>query len=91
MIYNEETKSIKCYVKLCNDNSKYELLLNISLLLLPAAISVTVTQVTGGDRHSFHLGNLKPGNGYYFRVRGINALGIGEASRSSGMLSLNFT
>jgi len=45
---------------------------------------VTVTTVAGTDRHSFYLNNLKPGNGYYFRVRGINGLGIGLASESSG-------
>ena len=43
-----------------------------------------MTTVAGTDRHSFYLNNLKPGNGYYFRVRGINGLGIGLASESSG-------
>jgi len=38
----------------------------------------------GGDnRHAVQIHDLKPGNGYYFRVRGSNSFGVGHASMSS--------
>lgn len=58
-----------------------------NLTWVPVAINipVTLTQILGSDKHAFRLEELKPGNGYHFRVRGINSLGVGKASSSSIM------
>ncbi|XP_045209360.2 contactin-like [Mercenaria mercenaria] len=48
-------------------------------------IPYTVSQITGTQKHTVNVEDLKSGNGYFFRVRAVNALGVGEASRSSAV------
>ncbi|XP_052806194.1 contactin-like isoform X2 [Mya arenaria] len=59
---------------------------NHTWVVIAAGIPAAGTIWEGGDRrHLYHVTNLKPGNGYYFRVRGANGLGVGQPSLSSTM------
>ncbi|KAL4229020.1 ROBO3 [Mactra antiquata] len=51
-------------------------------------IPVPESQYPGLKKHKYEVTNLKSGNGYFFRVRAVNALGVGLASRSSSMFKI---
>ncbi|XP_060585793.1 contactin-like, partial [Ruditapes philippinarum] len=51
-------------------------------------IPYTLSQITGTQKHAINVDGLKSGNSYYFRVRAVNAFGVGQASRSSAVYKI---
>ena len=60
---------------------------SLFLFLFCTDLPFTMSLVEGTGRHSIVVDNLKPGNGYYFRVRAVNGLGVGLPSKSTSKFS----